>query len=378
MDWSAIESLRVGVSQIVDRRVRGRCDHLLIDVVSITILAVLCGADDFVAVETFAVGRRVWLQQFFELPNGLPAHDTFSRVLGLIDPKQLSAGLVGWTAALQQTLKGRVIAIDGKTARGSASRKKGLRALHLVSAWATEAGLTLGQVAVEEKSNEITAIPELLELLSLKGAIVTIDAMGMQKAIVAQIREQQADYVIGLKDNQPTLAADMSRLLDEGCHTGFAELTTEVHTTTEPAHGGTEQRDVRVIEIPEDSPHRQTWKDLRTLAVVLKRTERDGLESFETRFYLSSLPPDAKLLSRVIRSHWGIENSLHWSMDVTFREDAHRLLNRHGVQNLSAIRRLAVSILRRDTSSKIGAKNKRFKAALDPDYILNVLQSLQL
>lgn len=378
MDWSAIESLRAGVSQITDVRVVGRCEHLLIDVLAITILAVLCGADDFVAVETFAVGRRMWLQQFFELPNGIPAHDTFSRVLGLIDPKQFSAGLVGWTAALQQTLKGRVIAIDGKTARGSASKKKGLRALHLVSAWATEAGLTLGQVAVEEKSNEITAIPELLELLSLKGAIVTIDAMGMQKAIVAQIRQQQADFVIGLKDNQPTLAADMSQLLDEGCRTNFAELTTHVHSTTETAHGGTEQRDVRAIEIPKESPHRQTWKDLRTLAVVLKRIERDGLESFETRFYLSSLPPDAKLLSRVIRSHWGIENSLHWSMDVTFREDAHRLLNRHGVQNLSAIRRLAVSILRRDTSSKIGAKNKRFKAALNPDYILNVLQSLKL
>ena len=215
-------------------------------------------------------------------------------------------------------------------------------------------------------------------MLSLKGAIVTIDAMGMQKAIVAQIRQQKADFVIGLKDNQPTLAADMSRLLDEGCRTNFAELTTDVHSTTETAHGGTEQRDVRVIEIPKQSPHRQTWTDLRTLAVVLKRLERDGLESFETRFYLSSLPPDAKLLSRVIRSHWGIENSLHWTMDVTFREDAHRLLNRHGVQNLSAIRRLAVSILRRDTSSKIGAKNKRFKAALNPDYILSLLQDLQL
>ena len=303
MDWSAIESLRAGVSQITDVRVVGRCEHLLIDVVGITILAVLCGADDFVAVETFAIGRRVWLLQFFELPNGLPAHDTFSRVLGLIDPRQFSASLVGWTAALQQTLKGRVIAIDGKTVRGSASKKKGLRALHLVSAWATEAGLTLGQVAVEEKSNEITAIPELLELLSLKGAIVTIDAMGMQQAIVAQIREQKADFVIGLKDNQPTLAANMSQLLDEGCRTNFAELTTDIHTTVESAHGGTEQRDVRVIEIPEDSPHRQTWKDLRTLAVVLKRTERDGQESFETRFYLSSLPPDAKLLSHTIRSH---------------------------------------------------------------------------
>jgi len=153
MDGSAIESLRAGVSQITDVRVVGRCDHRLVDVVGITILAVLCGADDFVAVETFAVGRREWLQQFFELPHGLPSHDTFSRVLGLIDPKQLSAGLVDWTAALQRTLKGRVIAIDGKTARGSASRKKGLRALHLVSAWATEQGLTLGQVAVEEKSN---------------------------------------------------------------------------------------------------------------------------------------------------------------------------------------------------------------------------------
>jgi predicted transposase YbfD/YdcC len=378
MERSAIESLRECVSQIAEPRITGRCDHLLIDVVSITILAVLCGADDFVAVETFAVSRRQWLQQFFELPNGLPSHDTFGRVLGLIDPQQFSAGLVRWTAALQQALKGCVIAIDGKTARGSASKKKGLRALHLVSAWATEAGLTLGQVAVEEKSNEITAIPQLLQLLSLKGAIVTIDAMGMQKAIVAKIREQEAAYVIGLKDNQPTLAADMRQLLDEGCQTHFAELTTDVHTTTEKAHGGTEQRDVRVIEIPEDSPHRQTWKDLRTLAVVLQRTERDGLESFETRFYLSSLPPDAELLSRTIRSHWGIENSLHWSMDVTFREDAHRLLNRRGVQNLSAIRRLAVSILRRDTSSKIGAKNKRFKAALDPDYILNVLQNLTL
>ena len=200
---------------------------------------------------------------------------------------------------------------------------------------------------------------------------------GMQKAIVAHIRERQADFVIGLKDNQPTLAADMGHLLDEGCHTNFADLMTDVHSTTETAHGGTEQRDVRVIEIPKQSPHRQTWQDLRTLAVVLKRIERDGLASFETRFYLSSLPPDVKLLSRVIRSHWGIENSLHWSMDVTFREDAHRLLNRHGVQSLSAIRRLAVSILRRDTASKIGAKNRRFKAALNPDYILNILQNLQ-
>lgn len=377
MNRSALESLRESVKQVSDPRVQGRSDHLLVDIVCITILAVLCGADDFVGVATFARMRRKWLKQFFKLPSGIPSHDTFSRVLGLIDPKQFSACLVNWTVALQTALRGRLVAIDGKTARGSVSKKRGLRALHLVSAWATEAGLTLGQVAVDEKSNEITAIPELLDLLSLKGAIVTIDAMGMQKDIVEKIREKKADYVIGLKDNQPKLAAEMGQLLQEGCRTNFAGLTTDLEVTTEMAHGGLEQRDVRTIEIPKDSLHRQTWKDLRTLAVVLKRTERDGIENFETRLYLSSLPPRATLLSKAIRSHWGIENSLHWGMDVTFREDHHRLLNRNGVQNLSAIRRLAVSILRRDTTSKIGAKNKRFKAAMDPNYILDVLQCVK-
>jgi len=377
-DRLAMESLSESIRRVTDPRVAGRNDHLLVDLVCITILAVLCGADDFVAVASFAKVRRQWLEQFFELPGGVPSHDTFARVLGWIDPPQLSACLVNWTAALQTALQGRQVAVDGKTARGAARRSKGLRALHLVSAWATAEGLTLGQVAVEEKSNEITAIPELLDLLSLKGAIVSIDAMGMQKAIVEKLREKQADFVIGLKDNQPTLAADMSQLLNEGCRTSFQGLTTDLHSTTEKAHGGIEQREVRVIEIPKDSPHRQTWPGLRTLAVVLKRLERDNIETYETRLYLSSLPPQAELLARVIRSHWGIENSLHWTMDVAFHEDRHRLLNRNGVSNLSAIRRLAVSILRQDTRTKLGAKNKRFKAAMDPDYILNVLENLRI
>lgn len=376
MDGSVLKSLCESLGQISDPRVSGRSDHLLVDVVGITILAVLSGADDFVAVATFAKFRREWLEQFFELPAGIPSHDTLSRVLGLLDPKQFSASLVNWTAGLQTALAGRTVAIDGKTARGSASRAKGIRALHLVSAWATESGLSLGQVAVAEKSNEITAIPELLDVLSIKGAIVTLDAMGMQKAIVEKIREQKADFVIGLKDNQRTLAADMTTLLNEGIDSDFAGLVTDLHVTSETARGGVEQRDVRVIEIPKDSPHRSTWKDLRTLAVVLTRTERQGIEAWETRLYLSSLPPDAALLAKAIRSHWAIENTLHWSMDVTFREDHHRLLDRNGVSNLSAIRRLAVSILRRDTTSKLGAKNKRFQAALDPNYMLEVLKRL--
>lgn len=378
MDGSAIVALRASLGDITDVRVQGRSDHLLIDVLGVTILAVLCGADDFVAVATFAKDRKDWLSRFFELPGGIPSHDTFQRVLGLIDPAQFSTSLVKWTAALQTTLKGQVIAIDGKTARGSGSKCKGIRALHLVSAWATTSGLCMGQVAVDEKSNEITAIPELLDLLTVKEAVVTIDAMGMQTEIVNKLREKEADYVIGLKDNQPTLAADMRALVEEGCETNFADLTTDVYTTRENARGGIEERTIRVIEIPEESPHRTKWQDLRTLAVVLTRTERDGNENFETRMYLSSLSPKAKRMSQAIRSHWGIENTLHWSMDVTFGEDHHRFLNRNGVQNLSAIRRFAIAILRRDTKTKLGAKNKRFKAAMNPDYILDVLQSLNL
>ena len=214
-------------------------------------------------------------------------------------------------------------------------------------------------------------------MLSLKGAVVSINAMGMQKAIVEKLHEKQADFVIGLKDNQPTLAADMRQLLGEGCRTSFLELTPDLHSTTENAHGGIEQREVRVIELPKDSTHRHTWPGLRTLAVVLKRIERENIETSETRFYLSRQPPQAELLARVIRSHWGIENSRHWTMDVTLHEVRHRLINRNGVSNLSAIRRRAVSILRQDTRTKLGAQNKRFKAVMDPDYILNVLANLK-
>lgn len=378
MDGSAIGGLRAALSDVADVRVQGRSDHLLIDILCITILAVLCGADDFVGVATFARDRKAWLSRFFELPGGIPSHDTFQRVLGLVDPAQFSGSLVNWTAALQTALKGQVIAIDGKTPRGSGSKSKGIRALHLVSAWATTSGLCMGQLAVNEKSNEITAIPQLLDLLMVKGAIITIDAMGMQTEIVKKIREKKAHFVIGLKDNQPKLAADMGALLEEGCRTDFEQLITDVYTTTEKARGGIEERTVRVIEIPEDSPHRNRWTDLRTLAVVLTRTERDGIEKFDTRMYLSSLVPKAKRMSQVIRSHWGIENTLHWGMDVTFGEDHHRLLNRNGVQNLSAIRRFAIAILRRDTKTKLGAKNKRFKAAMNPDYILDVLESLKI
>lgn len=207
---------------------------------------------------------------------------------------------------------------------------------------------------------------------------MTIDAMGLQQGIVGKVREKEAHDVVGLKDNQPTLAADTRQLLREGCRTDFAGLVTGLDSTSEKANGGVEERDVRVVEIPKDSPHRRKWRDLRTLAVVTRRTGREGVETLESRMYVSSPPPDAKALAHAIRPHWAIENSLHWSLDVTFGEDRHRLPDRNGVQNLSAVRRLAVSILRQDRTVRLGAKNKRLRAALDPDYALHVLENARI
>jgi predicted transposase YbfD/YdcC len=373
MDGGAVRTLCAEARKIPDPRVVARCDHLLVDVVAITVLAVICGADDWLSVHAFAVERQGWLKQFLKLPAGVPSHDTFGRVMGLIEPKQFTACLINWMSALQTALKGRVVAIDGKTARGSGRKQKGLRPIHIVSAWAIENGVMLGQLAVDEKSNEITAIPELLDVLAISGAIITLDAMGMQKEIVEKIRDKKAHYVIGLKDNQPKLNADMQQLAAEGFETGFANMQTDGCTTTETARGGVERRDIRVIALPEDSPHRSAWRDLNTLVIVNTQVVRNAEERCESRMYLSDLPPQARRLSGVIRQHWGIENTLHWSMDVTFREDHHRLEDRNGVQNLSAIRRMAVSILRQDKSSKVGAKTKRLKAALNPNYLLQIL-----
>jgi predicted transposase YbfD/YdcC len=370
-----VEGVKHCFRDVEDPRVQNRSYHLLHDIVTITILAVTCGADDWTDIELFGKARESWLRGFLKLPNGIPSHDTFRRVFGLLNPEQFAAGLFQWTQALHKATGGKLIHIDGKALRRSGRKRSGKSMLHLVTAWAGENSLTLGQVACEEKSNEITAIPELLKLLSLKGCTVTIDAMGCQKEIAAQIRKQQAHFVLALKGNQSGLAKDMQTLFEQGMNTNFAGMKHQVDITKETGHGRIEERAVHVMEIPRDHPRRAEWKDLNTLVVVITRRVIEESEHWESRMYVSSHPPRAKPLGKAVRQHWSIENGQHWILDVAFGEDARRQHDRRGATNLAAVRRLIVSLLAQDKQTRRGTKAKRLKAALDPAYLLSLFQN---
>ena len=372
-----VNGLSTCFANLHDPRVKGRCEHTLLDILAITLLAVLSNCDDWPEIELFARKREDWLKTFLPLRNGIPSHDTFRRVFGLLERQQFATCLFQWTQALHEAAGGKGIAIDGKTVRRSSCKKMGLGALHLVTAWATQSGLTLGQVACAEKSNEITAIPELLKLLNIKDCTVTIDAMGCQKDIAAQILDQEGHYVLGLKGNQSGLEQDMLQLLEEDLHT---ELELEVpvpkeriHETNETGHGRVEQRTCRAIEVPADHPQRKNWMGLCTLVAMTCCRVVGDLETWETRLYISSLKPKAKALADAIRQHWSIENTQHWSLDVTFGEDVRRQQDRNGAANLASVRRLALCLLRQEKTNKRGLKNKRLECALDPKYLLKVL-----
>jgi predicted transposase YbfD/YdcC len=370
-----LRSLKASFADLKDPRIQASCDHLLIDILAITILGVTCGADDWTDLETFGKLRHEWLKTFLKLPNGIPSHDTFRRVLGLLDRQQFSVCLFRWTQAIHEATGGKLIALDGKALRRSFAKKSGKAMLHLVTAWSSENGLTLGQIACEEKSNEITAIPELLKLLNLRGCTVTIDAMGCQKEIARQIREQKGHYVLALKGNQSSLQEDMQALAEEAIDTDFADVSHGEYESSETGHGRTDHRTCHVIEIPRNHRQRSVWKHLRTLVLMTCCRLVNGKESWETRLYVSSHPPRAKMLATAIRRHWGIENGQHWVLDVCFGEDARRQQDRNGGVNLAAVRRLAVSLLRQDTTIKRGAKCKRMACALDPCYLLRVFQN---
>jgi predicted transposase YbfD/YdcC len=373
-----LAGVRKCFSGLRDPRVQASCEHTLFDILSITILAVTSGADDWTDLETFGKKRREWLATFLELRGGIPSHDTFRRVLGLLDRKQFAACLLQWTQALHEASGGKLIAIDGKALRRSARKKSGLGMLHLVTAWSSENGLTLAQAACDEKSNEITAIPEVLKLLDIKGCTITIDAMGCQKEIAQQIRSQKGHYVLALKGNQSGLNTDMQHLFETAAANDFAGVKHEVVTSSERGHGRLDERTCHVIEIPKDHPRRAEWAGLRTLAVVVSRREIAGQEQWESRLYISSLPPKAAPLAHAIRKHWSIENGQHWVLDIAFGEDSRRQQDRHGGANLATIRRLTLSLLRQDTSLKRGIKAKRFACALDPNYLLQVFQQAKI
>ena len=361
-------------ADLTDPRVERTRLHQLLDIVTIAVCAVVAGADSWEHIEQFAKAKRPWLETFLALPNGIPSHDTIARVFARLDPDEFQHAFLSWIGALQEATDRRVIAIDGKTLRRSFDRAKGKSALHLVHAWATANHLLLGQVAVDEKSNEITAIPVLLKTLELSGAIVTIDAMGCQKEIARTIREEGADYVLALKGNHENLHEQVVAFWEEAYRRGFKGYEVmSYHRQWNESHGRYEARRCWATSDLSWLEGREQWDGLQS--VVFVESERfvgDSL-SVEERYYLSSLSADAKLLNEAARSHWGVENSLHWVLDVTFDEDRSRIRKENAPENFGLLRRLALCLLKRDRSSKGSIKGKRLRASWDEDYLLQVL-----
>jgi len=358
--------------KLKDPRINRRKLHLLLDILVIALCAVLCGAKDWQQIETFGKQREAWLRRFLKLPNGIPSHDTFERVFDRIDPQAFHRCFQDWVAAIAESLKIKHVAIDGKTMRGSASNKLG--ALHLVSAWATEHHLCLGQVATAEKSNEITAIPELLELLELHGAIVTIDAMGCQKTIASKVIERGGHYVLIAKDNQPTLRAEIETTIGEALATDFQSVQFDQHTTTEErGHGRVERRHCTILTDPKGMSCQSEWEGMRVIGMyVRERQVGTQTPTIERAYFIGDKTMSAKSYLRVLRDHWGIENNLHWQLDVTFAEDDNQVSKRSGAENLALLRKLALMMLKRHPS-KQSLACKQWNAALNPEFLEEVL-----
>jgi predicted transposase YbfD/YdcC len=380
-------SLLAHLAQLPDPRIERTKHHQLADILAIAILAELCGADSFTEIAQFGRAREAWLKTFLALPHGIPSHDTFNRVFARLDRHALAACLTQWAQAvaclaLESDGPGEVVAIDGKTARRSHDRGAAQAALHTVSAWATEHQMVLGQVKTEAHSNEITAIPELLALLDLRGTTVTIDALGCQKEITTAIRAKKAHYVLALKTNQPWLhqrVAQFHAATTAEPTRYWRGIVHETYTSVEKDHGRIETRRYTVVDATAVLRDRSGWEDLASVGWVeserrLLSGAKAGSITREVRYFISSLPPKVGPLAHAVRSHWGIENRCHWCLDVVFQEDQSRVRRDHGPANLATIRRWVLSLLRQDTTHKHGLKARRLNAAWDPDYLLKLLR----
>ena len=351
---------------LVDPRTRA-CPHALDELLLTAISAILSGADTWVSVAEWGRAKGDWLRQFLPFANGIAAHDTFGRVFSLLDASVFEACFIRWMQAVCGAFEGLQVAIDGKTIRRA--KTAGASAIHLVSAFAHGLGLTLGQVKTAEKSNEITAIPELLDALLLKGCLVTIDAMGCQKAIAAKIIQQESDYLLMVKNNQPTLAAAIEQCFDTARATGYQKLPHTVAEWVEQDHGRSEtRRCVVTTDLSSLGALRTDWPGLTTLVMVEAWRDLQGQVSTERRYYLSSRLADAATLGSAVRGHWGIENKLHWSLDVTFGEDQSRMRAGNAAENFSVLRRIALNLFRQDHSRKAGVKTRRLLACADDAY----------
>lgn len=361
-------------AELEDPRIDRTKLHPLNNILVIALCAAICGADNWVEIELFGQAKREWFAKFLDLTNGIPSHDTFGRVFARLDAEQFQRCFINWVQAICEVLEEQVVAFDGKTLRRSHNRTIGKDAIHMVSAWATKNQLVLGQVKVDDKSNEITAIPALLDLLELSGCIVTIDAIGCQKEIAQKIVDQGADYVLALKANQGTLHADAQTLFDDARAIDFADC--DYHKTVDKGHGRIEIRECWATAHPEYLAalyKPEQWAKLQT-AVMVRAERRVGEKiETETRYYISSLPGNAKQLNAAVREHWHIENQLHWVLDVTFREDDSRIRIGNAAQNMAVLRHMALNLLKREQSTKRSLRGKRLKAGWDEDYLVQVL-----
>lgn len=360
------------------RRAQGTY-HALRSVIGIALLAVLCGANDWEAIAAYGQEKADWLGEFLALPCGTPSADTFERVFQRIDPVAFELGFRQWVAQIVAPLGLKVVALDGKTHRGSYDGETDLKALHTVSAWSSEHRLVLAEVAVSSKSNEITAIPPLLAMLNLVGAVVTMDAMGTQKTIAQQIRAQKADYILSLKSNHPNLYNAVERWVKMAQAQAWQGIMHQTAATLEDGHHRHEQRQLWAIPVSQFATDTvltaelARWPDCQTVVVVWRRRETWQKTTTEIQFYLTSLPPEAERLMALIRTHWSIENQLHWCLDVVFQEDQSRIRKGHSPRNFGLLRRLALSLLERETSFKASLKRKRYKALLNHDYLCTIL-----
>lgn len=363
-------------SGVEDPRVACLVTHPLINIMTITLCAVIAGADNWSEVATFGEGKKAWLGKFLDLSEGTPSHDTFSLVFARLNPEQLQDSFISWVRAVYQRLAGEVVAVDGKKLRHSFNTAEEQPMITMVSAWATEAEVVLGQVAVAEGSNEITAIPKLLRLLDLKGCIVTIDAIGCQKEIAQQIIDQEADYLLAVKGNQEHLLADVELLFRLAEQNDFAKVDCHYARMVNKGHDRIEVRHCWAIAGEESLQFLQdyaAWPRLRTVIRIKSERHIGQSVSHQYRYYISSLPNDAEHLLQVKRSHWAIENGLHWVLDVAFREDDSRVRKGNGARNLAVFRHMAVNLLKNEKTAKGGIHNKRMRAAWNEQYLVRVL-----
>jgi predicted transposase YbfD/YdcC len=360
-------------SELTDPR-RREVTYPLVNIVVMALCAVVSGADDFVSIAHWAETKKPWLAKFLDMRAGVPSHDRFNAILGALQPAEFEKCLLNWITALHEATDGQVIAIDGKTLRRSFDAASSKAAIHMVSAWATANHVALGQVATDEKSNEITAIPKLLEMLEIKGCLVTIDAMGCQREIAQQIVEGGADYVLAVKKNQPKLHAAISDFFDEHLEDDCQSVACRRYESHEKGHGRIDDRYYYLAKLPDDFPLKDKWPGLKAIGMACRITEHtSGKQSEDVRYYIVSRYLSGEKFAQAVRSHWGIENSLHWQLDVTFGEDQSRLRKGSADANFSLLRRTSLSLLKNNKSRKIGVKNKRLSAAWDDDYRLEVL-----